>query len=92
METKLTIWSQRGLTLLGKVIISKTFGMSNLIYSMSNTLSNDSDIRSAQKVINNFIWSNKPSKIQHLSLVADYSNAGIRSPDLITMKESLRLA
>ena len=79
MKDKIQKWKQNDYleqwrTYTGKVIISKLFGMSNLIYIMRNTSSNDNDITSAQKVINNF----KPSKVQHLTFVADNSKAGSR--------------
>ena len=37
MKTKLNIWSQRGLTLVEQVMISKNIGLSKLVYSMSKT-------------------------------------------------------
>ena len=46
----------------------------------------------AQSIINKFIWSRKPSKIKHTTLIGDYNKAGLRSPDLITMRKSMRLA
>ena len=36
LQTKLDIWSARDLTLFGKVMIIKTLGLSQLIYSASN--------------------------------------------------------
>lgn len=92
MKVKLNIWSQRGLTLLGKVLIAKSMGMSNLIYSLSCVLSKDKDIKHAQTIINKFIWSNKVSRIKHTTLMSDFDSSGIRSPDINSMQKSLRLA
>ena len=36
LQTKLNMWSGRDLTLFGKVMIIKTLGLSQLIYSASN--------------------------------------------------------
>ena len=36
LQTKLDMWSARDLTLFGKVMIIKTLGLSQLIYSASN--------------------------------------------------------
>ena len=88
----LNMWSQRNLTIIGKILIAKSFGMSNLIYSLTCVPSKDSDIQQAQKVINKFIWKGKPNKIKHSSMIGDYSKCGIRAPDLLSMKKSLRLA
>ena len=38
LQTKLDMWSSRDLTLFGKVMIIKTLGISQLIYSASNLL------------------------------------------------------
>ena len=35
MTKKIQIWSQRNLTLVGRNLVSTTFGTSNLIYSLS---------------------------------------------------------
>ena len=92
MSTKLNIWSLRGMTILGKVLISKSMGISNIVYSLSCVSSKDNDIDKAQTIVNKFIWSNKPVKIKHTALIASFDNAGINSTDLHTMKRSLRLA
>ena len=86
LKTKLNIWSQRGLTLLGKTLIAKSIGVSNLVYSMSCVPSDEKILSTAQRCVNNFIWSGKPSKIKHTTMIGSYSKGGIKSPDLITMK------
>ena len=92
MATRLNIWSQRNLSLIGKVNIAKPMGISNLIYSLNCVQCKESLLKEAQSIVNKFIWSKKPSKIKHWSLAADYDAAGINSPDLITMQKALRLA
>jgi hypothetical protein len=37
LERQLNIWRQRNLTLEGKILIVKTFGLSQLIYSLQST-------------------------------------------------------
>ena len=64
MKTKLNIWSQRGLTLVGKVMISKSIGLSNLVYSMSNIEIKKRDLATSQQILSKFIWSGKPSKVK----------------------------
>ena len=92
MATRLNIWSQRNLSLIGKVNIAKSMGISNLIYSLNCVQCKESHLKEAQSIVNKFIWSKRPCKIKHWSLAADYDAAGINSPDLITMQKSLRLA
>ena len=92
MKQKLNMWSQRGLSLIGKVLISKSMGISNLIYSLSSLVSSKGDLNKAQQIVNDFIWKQKPAKIKHNVLIGPYERSGIRAPDLIIMQKSLRLA
>ena len=92
MKQKLNMWSQRGLSLIGKVLISKSMGISNLIYSLSCVVSSKGDLNKAQQIVNDFIWKQKPAKIKHNVLIGPYERSGIRAPDLIIMQKSLRLA
>ena len=92
IKKQMNIWSQRGLTLMGKVLISKSMGISNLIYSMTCLQSQDNVLENAPKIINHFIWNNKPSKIKHKTLIGNYDQGGIRAPDIFTFRQSLRLA
>ena len=92
LSTKLNMWSQRSLTLVGKILISKAFGISNLVYSLSCVTSKNDDIKQAQQVVNNFIWSQGTAKIKHTTLIGNYDSAGLNAPDLMTMRKTLRLA
>lgn len=92
LKRRLGMWSTRRLTLMGKVLIAKSYGISNLIYSMSCTDCTTKTLKEAQKCINNFIWSNKPPKIKHSVMIQDNDRWGLKAPDLINMQKSLRLA
>ena len=92
MNLRLRIWTSRNLTLIGKILIAKSMGMSNLIYSMSIKDCNTSNIKIAQSHINKFIWNGKPAKIKHTTLIADKAEWGLKAPDLISMQKALRLA
>lgn len=92
MTNKLNEWSQRGLTILGKVLISKSIGMSNLVYSLSNVSCNENELQKAQKVLDNFIWSGKTAKIRQKILRQSFEHFGVKSPDIYLMRKSLRLA
>jgi len=64
MEKKLTLWRMRNLTLQGKILIVKTFGLSQLIYSMRAITINKKEIKSIDNIIYKFIWNIKPSSIK----------------------------
>ena len=64
MEKRFTMWKLRNLTILGRILIAKTFGMSNHIYSMSILDIPQKIIKIAQQKINQFIWNEKNCKSQ----------------------------
>ena len=92
MKRRLDMWSARSLTILGKVLISKSMGISNLVYSLSCMDCKEDTLKQAQTIVNNFIWQKKPPKIKHTAMVADYGEWGLKSPDIASIMKSLRLA
>lgn len=64
MSNKVKEWPQRGLTLLGKVLISKTISISNIVYSLSYIVCQEEELKEAQRLFNNYILVGKPSTIR----------------------------
>ena len=56
MERLLRIWSTRRLTLLGKILIIKTFAISQCIYLMQSMSLSKASHKSIEKVIYKFLW------------------------------------
>ena len=91
IEQKLNRWSQRNLSLIGKILVAKTFGMSKLIHAMSITVVSKQHLRETQKIINKFIWSGKPAKVKHTALINDYDEGGLRAPDVECQYKALKM-
>ena len=91
MTSNFALWKFRPLTVIGKILITKTFGMSNLIYSMSILESNDDVLKKAQNAINNFIWGGPIARVKHKTLIAPYDLGGLCAPDLQSQNKALRL-
>lgn len=92
LQTKLDMWSARDLTLFGKVLITKTLGLSQLIYSASN-LSVPAGIEDSVKTkCFKFLWRNKKDKIKRSGLYQDTDKGGLRMTDMGLMFQSLKLA
>ena len=58
-QTKLDIWSTRSLTLFGRLLITKTLGISQIIYSASNIEVPDTLTGMLKKKLFNFVWKKK---------------------------------
>ena len=86
MSRQLNMWTQRNLTILGKILIVKTFGLSNLVYSFSTQTCNQPCINKIQKSVNKFIWQNKPPKVKHTTMIGPYDEGGVKAPDLESQK------
>ena len=92
LQTNLDMWRARDLTLFGRVIIIKSLGLSQLVYSASN-LNVPQEITPIIKTkVFNFLWKNKRDKIKRAGLYQDREKGGIRMTDIETVVKALRLA
>ena len=71
LQTKLDMWSARSLTLFGRVLITKTSDILQIIYSASNIEVPDTIAGTLKKKLFNFIWRKKKDKIKRTVLYQD---------------------
>ena len=82
LQTNLDMWKARDLTLFGRVLIIKSLGLSQLVYSASN-LSVPKEITPIiKRKLFNFLWKNKRDKIKRAGLYQDREKGGIRMTDV----------
>ena len=86
------MWSSRNLTIIGKILVAKTLGISNIVYSLSNDSCPKDMIAKIQEEVSRFIWNRKTAKIKHGTLISDITRGGLRAPDLKSIDKSLKLA
>ena len=92
LETQLNMWKQRDLSLIGKVQIIKTFGVSQLQYIMNMVTPTPEMIKKATNVLNCFLWGSNVNKVKHTSCIAPYNEGGLRMPDVQTIIDSQRIS
>jgi hypothetical protein len=78
LSNKIKQWSQRYLTMEGKVLIVKTFGLSQIIYNLQSYGFEISEINTVEKIIFEFLWSTKDNpngidRIKRSVMKNDYS-------------------
>jgi hypothetical protein len=56
INSALTLWKIRRLTLLGKILIYKTYGLSQLIYVLTVVELDSAHYKQIQMMFNNFLW------------------------------------
>ena len=82
MKTQLQIWRGRNLSLLGRIQIVKTFGISQILY-VSNMLSiTNEEMRAIKDIIANFIWNGKTPKVKQAAMIAEYEQGGLKYPNI----------
>ena len=93
METKLDTWRSRDLTLFGKTMISKSLGLSQLIYTATMLSVLETVIQQTQSKLFSFLWKNKRDKIKRQVLFHPLSTkGGLNFPCFRTVIKALRLS
>jgi hypothetical protein len=93
----LSLWGRRSLSIFGRNLVLKTFGLSQIIYSMQSSSFLDSDLELIDKICFNFLWNKKAEKtkayerISRINLKKDSSAGGISAPDVFSMYKALSL-
>ena len=96
LERQLNLWRQRNLTLKGKILIVKTFAISQLIYSMQATHIRDKELKTIENIILRFIWNTKSStdrvigKIAKHTLKKGITEGGLNAPDITLINSALK--
>lgn len=92
---QLTNWNRRGLTLLGRILVYKTFGLSQVIYRASIAILSPEQINALETIFMNFVWK-KPllgpkakGRIKHKQLNSDIVDGGFGMVSLSTIMNGI---
>jgi exonuclease III len=96
LEHKIKLWSHRHLTMEGKTLIVKTFGLSQLIYNMQSYVFEKPDLANTERIIFKFLWSTKDNpngidRIKRSVMKNEYMKGGMRVTDVDCLNRSLKL-
>ena len=97
IETKLWGWSRRGLSILGKILILKTFGVSQIIYLMQSMVLKDVDFKRLNSLLYKFIWNRHfgaakaPDRIKREIINTPIKFGGFGMLDIQQLDRSLKL-
>lgn len=91
IKTRLALWTDRTLSLIGKIQICNSLITSLAVYKMMALPSPEVDFfQEAKAAILNFIWEGKPAKIKYQKLIQNYENTGLKLCDLRIKNDSLK--
>ena len=98
LKNQLKKWMVRHLTLEGKVLIVKTFGLSQLIYNMQCYEVRQTELTLIERLIFKFLWSKVweddkrcTERIKRAILKNDYIHGGVKAPDVESLDRALKL-
>ena len=94
----ITLWTRRNLSILGKIIIAKTFLISQFIYIMQSIGLPDHVLTDINRILFSFIWKKKTSnrkafeKVKRKVLTQEYEKGGLKMIDMKTLQDALYLS
>lgn len=97
INTLIKGWSKRDLSIIGKVVVIKTFLISQLIYIMQSVGLPLNVLRKINTILYKFLWQKKQSnrkafeKVKRKTMEADYENGGIKMINMITLQKCFNL-
>ena len=87
----LNLWTMRGISLIGKILIFKTLGISKLQYIASMAQVPDKIIQQLKSIQKKFLWKSNTPKIKHSTFIGDYKDGGLKNVDIETNLKALKL-
>ena len=75
-------WKRRNLTLIGEIVVLKTFIISQFQYVLSAIHIPEKNIKEINYIMFSFLWNGKKPKIKKSLLCQPRSNGGLSAPDL----------
>ena len=91
LEMQLHWWKARDLSLMGRVLIAKTLGLSKFSFLASVLDIPESVIKKVNTCLFHYIWKGKVDKVKRDIMIQDYKYGGYRMADLKMIVESARL-
>jgi hypothetical protein len=90
LKAQLANWSKRNLSTDGRILVAKTFGISQIIYQMQNTFFNNATIKHIESIVYRYIWKG-PDKIKRCTIKKDYLEGGLKGPCIEALDATLKL-
>lgn len=97
MDPLFKSWSKRSLSTLGKILIAKTFGISQAIYLMQPLSLKDEHYKRINAVLYKFIWNRHylaakaPGRIKRAIVTCSIKQGGLGLLDIRELVESLKI-
>ena len=97
MKSKLEPWSRRNLTIVGKILLTKTFGISLIIYAMQCLALKHDDFKLLNNLLYKFMWNRHfkaakaPERIKRDIINTPVHLGGFGMLDIVKLDASIKL-
>ena len=90
IKKSINIWKWRGLSLLGRIQILKTFAIPKLMFRTSAIAISKELIKEANSIFYTFVWNGK-DKVKHHALISGIEKGGIKMLDIESVISAKRV-
>lgn len=84
-------WSERSLTIKGRIVVAKSLLMSQLVYIVSCCTIENIDLKQIQSHIMKFIWRGRPPKVSRITLCQSIKNGGLKCIEVDKWYTAIRM-
>ena len=91
MKNTVNSWTQRNLTIKGKIVVTKALIASLLGYIASSLTIEKADLNEVQSLIMRFIWRGRPPKVAKGTLCQDINKGGLNAVDVERFYMALKM-
>ena len=90
VERCLQMWTKRNLSLVGRILIVKTFGISKLTYLASSVACSDEVVKKVHSLTYNFIWKGKRDHVKRDTIMAKKEDGGLNMTNFRLQEKALK--
>ena len=91
LKKQLHWWKSRDLSLMGRILIVKTLGLSKFSLLAAMIHVPDDYVKSINSIIYEYIWKGKSDKVKRTILSQDFENGGYKMSNLLTMCKAAKV-
>ena len=86
-------WSQRSLTIKGKITVAKSLIVSQMVNIMATTRVDEKHLALIQShIMSSFLWRGRPPKVAKSTITMPIEKGGLNAPDLHLMNRAYRIS
>ena len=97
------LWANRNLTIMGRIVVAKTFLLSQFMYLMQATILSKDTLKQINSLLFKYIWSKREydvnisdikitEKVKRITMIQNYVDKGLNMIDIESMQDTICLS